>query len=102
MKMMCSLHYQPAQVVQLTDLRKPFILFWKNLFSLAAEYLAVFLNAFPFLLHTPDISYSLLYTASIPHHMVYLKALIIYPEVDTSLADRKSGPFTCSHLFLGK
>ena len=88
MKMMCSLHYQPAQVVQLTELRKLFILFWQDLFSLAAEYLVIFLTALPFLLHVPDISYSLLYTASnIPHHMLSLKAFIIYPKPDTFQAD---------------
>lgn len=32
------------------------------------------------------------------HHMLSLKAFIIYPKSDTSQADRKSGPFLCSHL----
>lgn len=52
MKMTCSLHNRPAQVV--TELEKLFILLL-DLFSLAAEDLAIFLSAFPILLHTPDI-----------------------------------------------
>lgn len=87
MKMMCSLHYQPAEVVQLMELRKLFILFWQDLFSLAAVYPAIFLSAFPFLLHSPDISYSLLSASNAPHHMLSLKAFIIYPKPDTSQAD---------------
>lgn len=49
MKMMCN-HHQPVQVMQLTELRKLFILFWWDLFSVAAEYIAIFLSAFLLLL----------------------------------------------------
>lgn len=74
---------------------------------LSGSCIPIYLSAFPFLLHTPDISYSLLYAASnTSHHMLSLKAFIIYPKPDTSQADywqtESLGHFMYSDLLVGK